>query len=504
MKLTIVHTSGTRAGTVRSISSKPVIKLGRHPDNDLVFDAADDVSVSAHHAEIRIAEGKAVIADLYSTNGTYVNGQRVELHELSQSDVVQFGPQGSGFRVEYAAPTIQPTPGSAAAVGGPPPKASTEPKTDVIPAQPGAAPAATPPAATPPAPAPAQQPAASQQPAPAAPAPAPPPSPPAQQQQAAPAGQDGEKKYGQRTVGVMIQQALAQAGAGQKQGTSKSTEYFEALVDKKVKTKTSKMKLVIILSIVGVVVAGSAFAIIVWYNRSVQVVQQVNYGDAAGSSIAAQNRYAVFMLAGAPAGDPQGELMGFCTGFAVAPDLLATNSHCVRAAREKFSAVYALMNGVRKSRYLVTQMVPHPGYTQDSISPDVALMRVNTRLDNLVTIAGPDELSQIAPGAPMFLYGFPGRLNREEAPEATFIKGDIGRVTTFDQELGDFGHNTLLQHSAYSTGGTSGSPMFNSAGHVIGVNAGGYVEAGEVLHGYNFGMRIDLLDVLYPLIGAQR
>jgi hypothetical protein len=484
MKLTIVHTSGTRAGTQRSISSKAVVKLGRHPDNDLVFDAPDDVSVSAHHAEIRIEQGRAIIADLYSTNGTFVNGQQVSEHPLSPNDVVQFGPQGSGFRVEYAAPTMQPAPGSPAAAAAAPVAAAAAapaPTTDVMPSPPGAEPAA------PPEP--------------------PPPEKPAElpRQEQPPAGeQDGQKKYGQRTVGVMIQQALEQAGAGKKQGTSKSTEYFEALVDKQVKTKTSKLKVIIVISIIGVVVAGGVFAIIMWLNRDVQVTQQINYGDAAGSSIASQNRYTVFMLAGAPKSNPRGDLMGFCTGFAIAPDLLATNAHCVRAAKAKFSTVWALMNGVRKSRYQVTAMVPHPGYTPDSISPDVALMRVNTRLEHLVTMADANELTQVAPGAPMFLYGFPGRLNKEEAPEATFIKGDIGRVTTFDQELGDFGHNTLLQHSAYSTGGTSGSPMFNSSGHVIGVNAGGYVEAGEVLHGYNFGMRIDLVHTLYPMIGAQR
>jgi S1-C subfamily serine protease len=127
---------------------------------------------------------------------------------------------------------------------------------------------------------------------------------------------------------------------------------------------------------------------------------------------------------------------------------------------------------------------------------------VAARLQHFVTMADQSELAQIAPGVPVFLYGFPGRLNKAEAPEATFIKGDIGRVTGFDQKLGDFGRNTLLQHSAYSTGGTSGSPMFNSSGHVIGINAGGYVENGQSLAGYNFGMRIDLVHSLYPLLVA--
>jgi S1-C subfamily serine protease len=161
------------------------------------------------------------------------------------------------------------------------------------------------------------------------------------------------------------------------------------------------------------------------------------------------------------------------------------------------------MNGNINGRYSVLKMVHHPGYTKDSISPDVALMRINGQVRETVRLATAAELSQIAPGVPIFLYGFPGRLNKEDAPEATFTKGDIGRVTTFAQRLGDFGQNTLLQHSAFSAAGTSGSPIFNSAGLAIGINAGGYLEDGEKLAGYNFAMRIDLLDSLFPLMGTK-
>ena len=128
-------------------------------------------------------------------------------------------------------------------------------------------------------------------------------------------------------------------------------------------------------------------------------------------------------------------------------------------------------------------------------------MKIRGQLTNLVTISPQTELGQVAPGVSVFLYGFPGRLNKEEAPEATFIKGEIGRVTDFDQKLGNFGSNTLLQHSAFCTGGTSGSPMFNGSGHVIGINAGGYTENGQALAGYNFGMRADLINPLLARMG---
>jgi S1-C subfamily serine protease len=311
-------------------------------------------------------------------------------------------------------------------------------------------------------------------------------------------------KYGQRTVGMMIEKALAQAGLARKGGTSKSTEYFEALLEKKVRRTSRTLRWTIAAAVLVLAAAGAAFGVYLYRNRSVQVIQttQVNYGDATGSAVAAANRYAIFMLAGQPRlANGYGPLQGFCTAFAVKDDVLATNAHCVHVAAEQFAGIVALMNGVPTGRYPVSSMVAHPGYVKGEISPDVGLVRVKVRLPYVVSIAPAAELAQIAPGVPMFLYGFPGRLNREDAPEATFVNGDIGRVTTFDQRVGDFGRNTLLQHSAFSTGGTSGSPMFNSAGHVIGINAGGYVEGEEVLHGYNFGMRIDLIETLLPSLG---
>jgi len=161
------------------------------------------------------------------------------------------------------------------------------------------------------------------------------------------------------------------------------------------------------------------------------------------------------------------------------------------------------MNGAPANRFSIIRAYPHPGYQEGRISPDVGLLLVNGILSQTVTIAKTHELSQVTPGTVVFLYGFPGRLNKEEAPEATFIKGDIGRVTTFDQRLGNFGQNSLLQHSAFSSSGTSGSPMFNSAGRVIGINSGGYLENGKPLSGYNFGMRIDLITPLFQQLKAQ-
>lgn len=65
-----------------------VITIGRALDNDLVV---EDPAVSRHHAEIRRQYGRFYLADLQSTNGTWVNGRRAEGCFLVDGDVVRVG-----------------------------------------------------------------------------------------------------------------------------------------------------------------------------------------------------------------------------------------------------------------------------------------------------------------------------------------------------------------------------------------------------------------------------
>ena len=166
----------------------------------------------------------------------------------------------------------------------------------------------------------------------------------------------------------------------------------------------------------------------------------------------------------------------------------------------KYVDVAVIMNGNSSRRYRIHSMLTHPDYRLDHISPDVGLLSVDGHLTDTVKLAREDVLTRLAPGAPVFLYGFPGRLNRVDAPEATFVKGSIGRITTLNLELGRFQENILIQHSAFSTSGTSGSPIFNDSGYAIAINAGGYTEDGRTLTGYNFGVRIDMIQPLIKKI----
>lgn len=68
--------------------SKPVTRIGRAPDNDLVI---SEPQVSAHHAEIEYQQGRFSLRDLRSTNGTWVNAERVQAEViLKYGDVVRF------------------------------------------------------------------------------------------------------------------------------------------------------------------------------------------------------------------------------------------------------------------------------------------------------------------------------------------------------------------------------------------------------------------------------
>lgn len=100
MRVEFRITSGSRAGQ-REVFDKDTITVGRHPSNDFRFHMDDDPSVSSKHAVIRIAGGIVTLSDLGSTNGTFVNGERLEgERRLADGDVVLFGTGGP--RAEFA------------------------------------------------------------------------------------------------------------------------------------------------------------------------------------------------------------------------------------------------------------------------------------------------------------------------------------------------------------------------------------------------------------------
>lgn len=67
----------------------PVTVIGRHPKATISLDVT---FVSSEHAQVSWERGSWWVTDLHSTNGTYVNGQRIEVPtRISNGDVVEIG-----------------------------------------------------------------------------------------------------------------------------------------------------------------------------------------------------------------------------------------------------------------------------------------------------------------------------------------------------------------------------------------------------------------------------
>jgi pSer/pThr/pTyr-binding forkhead associated (FHA) protein len=65
--------------------TKEVTSFGRHLDNDVVL---QDESISRHHADLRIEDGKYILTDNQSTSGTFVNGRRITRCVLNSGDLI--------------------------------------------------------------------------------------------------------------------------------------------------------------------------------------------------------------------------------------------------------------------------------------------------------------------------------------------------------------------------------------------------------------------------------
>lgn len=96
MTARLVFITGSRAGSAHDLGSGTAT-VGRSPDCTVAF-GSGEVLVSGHHASISYHEGRYVIRDQGSRNGTFVNGKRIEEGTLKDHDLIQFGAGGPGAR----------------------------------------------------------------------------------------------------------------------------------------------------------------------------------------------------------------------------------------------------------------------------------------------------------------------------------------------------------------------------------------------------------------------
>ncbi|MFO0755544.1 MAG: trypsin-like peptidase domain-containing protein [Byssovorax sp.] len=327
---------------------------------------------------------------------------------------------------------------------------------------------------------------------------------------------DAEGRIDLETAQKLVQDAVIRATSGH--------DRTAAIVAAKVgeaRARASRTNTVLLLGILLAFPAILVAAVFVYRSqRAAQVlVEETGIGNApapkpngaiptrvyTSREIYEENKAALYVL-----GYLQGnKIGGYCTGFAIKPDVIATNAHCVLAYRKNGGTPVVTQNDSGgKTRFKIIAAQASPGYKADSASadsPDVGLMRIDGKVPKTVTIASQAELRALGPGDDVFVLGFPGRVMDPISPSATFLQGHIGRMTDFNEQPTTADKAMLIQHDAVTRGGNSGSPIFNQYGHVIGVHAAHLDDEQEVqVDGqktkvvgsspFRIAMRIDLLE----------
>lgn len=187
--------------------------------------------------------------------------------------------------------------------------------------------------------------------------------------------------------------------------------------------------------------------------------------------IARQYGESIFMVCGID--EQSGEVIPIGTGFVVDENGgILTNAHVAsellllrKTANGKISG-FVVENGHGETKFAVENIIIHPEYRENSnYSPDMAYLKVNTAGFYLkpVKLAAADEFSKIASGYEVAVCGFPGITMDPTSPNATLSRGVIGRII----------EEKYIQHDCPTSGGNSGSPIFNRNGAVIGIHFSG-------------------------------
>ncbi len=117
----------------------------------------------------------------------------------------------------------------------------------------------------------------------------------------------------------------------------------------------------------------------------------------------------------------------------------------------------------------------HPDYDGSVGSPDVALLIIDANLTDLPFFLPRDQVQGLQVGQPVGTIGFLEELSGEPVtvPIATFKDGTISALRPFADEVPTPASSKVIQHNLDLSGRTSGSPIFDHSGYIIGMNFAG-------------------------------
>ncbi len=94
MNLTVTLNSGTLSGRSYDLESG-FLTIGRGENCSIRFDPMSERIASKQHAFIEAKVDGYYLTDNQSTNGTFLNGERIQTAKLNSGDSIQFGKNGA-------------------------------------------------------------------------------------------------------------------------------------------------------------------------------------------------------------------------------------------------------------------------------------------------------------------------------------------------------------------------------------------------------------------------
>ncbi len=461
------------------------------PDSDVAFDPNVDLDASGRHAEVRREGDTFILTDVGSRNGTFVNGRRLYgPHTLTTGDEIEFGTGGPRMRVEVVLPMAHTSPSPSrpeyaptmAAPATAPIGDDWAPKPTRMPEAPASHPGAMTGPMSAPVPFPSHAPSPVAPPAPHAPqvppaprpsmpgqsspqqhAPLPQASPPARPsfapRQVPPAPQAGpsDKKYGERTVGLMIQTVADQVRRSLS-GNQMSTGAVRTIAGQESDRRLLGVALgCAALALVSLLAIGLYFA----FRTTEPTREELGVITAEVTAAQGASLHRIF----AKNGETETLL---CLAFGVRPNVLATAAQCV-VAMEEPPAGTTFLARVGTESLAIERMWKHPNYNAPP-SPDVGLVQVAGTVTPM-PLAAMTEVTGVAMGDYLILLNHGGDVLASSAVAVTGLLPIEGG-----------------QALSYEATAFSGAPLLNAEGHVVGIHARTATTAGA-----GYGVRGDAL-----------
>ena len=458
MQLTIQ--SGADAGKTVEVQGNE-FTIGREAGADLVL---ADGKASRRHAALRVLpDGRATLYDLGSSNGTFVNGQRVQSVLLTGGEQIQIGDT-----------VMVPSPG----VGGT--HGSTSPGQQV--------PAAAAAAAAPPQAAPPQPPQAPQQPPP----PQAPPTPPTQQFPPAGPPQTAQPPGG-----------FTPPTPTPIQRPSRTQSAIQRIM---LQRAVNRATIIGIIAIVLVVAVGILLA--------AGVFSGGGEGTVNNAEIVAKTKPSTYFIV-----NNKGDAASRGTGWVwdAAKGIIVTNAHVVAGGKS-----YSVASGDDlRIQVNGTDIAASPGgkparLLGEADCEDIGVLQVSDT-NGLVTLPrGSQKNLQI--GDHVVAVGYPATLNTTTSDtfstpgftraQLTATSGDVSTVeTTFgaipgegpgDPTVGPY-QNVILTDTVINKG-NSGGPLVNEKSQLVGMNSAGRTD----VQGQNYAISVDRIEQMVPQIIAGR